>query len=95
MNNTFILNAIMTLCGIDETRHKEMYAILADYNAIQPLDTSNVDWLKNNMPDDLDAKCFEQLLNIIVDCVGIDDIDKLHSNLEPLFKSKQVKQYIF
>ena len=94
VNNSFLLNAILVHCGIAEARHKEIYQVLADYNAklIKSLDASNdnrLKWLKDHMPADLDEKCVERLLGMLLKRADLVDANKFFSDLKNLVKSEQ------
>jgi serine/threonine protein kinase len=94
LNHSYILNSILTYCGIVESRHKEIYTILSDYNSklIKSLDTSKENrtkWFKDQLPNDIDRSKIETLLGLLLKYAEMNETDKFFSDLRNLTKTEK------
>lgn len=94
VNHSYILNSILTYCGIGESHHKEIYTILSDYNSklIKSLDTSKENrtkWFKEHLPVDIDRSKIETLLGLLLKYAEMNETDKFFSDLRNLTKTEK------
>ncbi len=93
VNHSYLLNSILTYCGIRESYHKEIYNLLSDYNMklVKSMDVSNdnrTKWFKEHLPAEIDENRVEKLINFLLKRAENTESDKFFSDLRNLYKTE-------